>query len=177
MAEDALLQSEHSAILNIDAYHRDANSSLRLYFSDANPEYAACFTGRRPLEIVEILIDRLNETELRSCLSLLSLLEATFRTDFMIRCNMRKRDPISRACRALHKNHGPRSRLDDILTIWQKEYSGANRIMAELKGAFNFRHWLAHGRYWTLKRRYTYLWIYGLAASIMTELPLHQRQG
>jgi hypothetical protein len=38
-------------------------------------------------------------------------------------------------------------------------------IIGELRGAFKFRHWLAHGRYWKPKfgRRYDFNDIYTIA--------------
>jgi hypothetical protein len=46
-------------------------------------------------------------------------------------------------------------------------------LIGELRGAFRFRHWLAHGRYWTPKlgRRYNYEDVYALADETFKSFP------
>jgi len=39
---------------------------------------------------------------------------------------------------------------EDILELW-KDYATNRSVVSELKSVFNFRHWLAHGRYWAAK--------------------------
>jgi len=39
--------------------------------------------------------------------------------------------------------------LDDILEGWKRYTSASSSLIGDLRGAFKFRHWLAHGRYWT----------------------------
>jgi hypothetical protein len=48
------------------------------------------------------------------------------------------------------------------------------KLIGDLRGAFNFRHWLAHGRYWEPKlgRNYDFVTVYGLAASVLSSFPL-----
>jgi hypothetical protein len=47
-------------------------------------------------------------------------------------------------------------------------------LIGELRSAFKFRNWLAHGRYWTPKlgRNYDFESLYLLADAVFSPLPL-----
>jgi hypothetical protein len=109
-----------------------------------------------------------------SALTILSALEAAFRIDYLQRCYLRQKDPLSRAFRDLHRRKQTRVRLEtEIFDIW-KEYTDVEaKLISDLRGAFNFRHWLAHGRYWEPKlgRKYDFVTVYALAAIVLSSFP------
>jgi hypothetical protein len=76
-------------------YHRDAESSLRLYFTDAHPDFDARFVGYTRAEVQKELADRIDETDLRSALAIMSRIEALFRIDYRQRCKKKLPDGIS----------------------------------------------------------------------------------
>jgi hypothetical protein len=39
--------------------------------------------------------------------------------------------------------------LMNILQTWADNSTVPREMIGDLRGAFRFRHWLAHGRYWT----------------------------
>ncbi|HVC95397.1 MAG TPA: hypothetical protein VND64_17000 [Pirellulales bacterium] len=88
-------------------------------------------------------------------LGVLTCTEAALRVDFIERVRNKKKDDISREFRKTHRRRGVQKvRLEeDILDVWRKrgEQAGLKSAVAELKGALNLRHWLAHGRYWKPK--------------------------
>ncbi|MGA9215990.1 MAG: hypothetical protein WBZ54_12230, partial [Methylocella sp.] len=47
----------------IAAYHKDVDSSLRLFFTTSNPNFFLRFIGKSQSEIVAELADRLFETD------------------------------------------------------------------------------------------------------------------
>ena len=54
---------------------------------------------------------------------------------------------------------------------WKKVAGIKASTISFLKDAFKYRHWLAHGRYWTLKagkKRYDFYELYNLAAEVDT---------
>jgi len=51
-------------------------------------------------------------------------------------------------------------------------YPDMSSLIGELKGAFRFRHWLAHGRYFQPGRKYDYRGLYVLAINVLTNFPL-----
>jgi hypothetical protein len=108
--------------------------------------------------------------------AILTRLEAAFRTDFDQRCRRRKRDAISRDFRVLRKTRGLQIGLEtDIFDTWRKHLPELGGLIGDLRGAFKFRHWLAHGRYWfrswggdTIITMFTRLRPLHLAASLCT---------
>jgi uncharacterized protein YutE (UPF0331/DUF86 family) len=163
------------SLFDVAAYHRDTDASLRVYFADVHPKFSIRFTGYLLEEVIDELTDRLDETDRRSSLAVLSHVEAAFRVDYLQRCQKRKRDSLSKVFRVMYKNRGISVRLeDDIFEAWRRAHPLTAQLISELRGAFKFRHWLAHGSYWTPKlgRKYDYQSIYALADSALASFPL-----
>ncbi len=153
-------------------YHQDVLDALHLYFSPAAPTFAARFVGRTQDEIRRELALRVNESDLRSALTVLTSLEATFRMDFDFRCSMRLKDGLSQHFCGLAKGPREKVRFEDILDGWKKHGPDPTTV-GELRGAFRFRHWLAHGRLGEPKlgRRYDFLGVHLMAKSIISTFP------
>jgi len=165
------------AIEAIAEYQNDVELSLRLYFSEVSPSFSVRFFGLRPEEILAEFNARIEETDQRSAFFVLTSLEAAFRLDYECRCRKRMKDPLSRAFRAIYKERETKVRLDeDIFEAWREHLAGSRRLIGELRGAFNFRHWLAHGRYEepNLGRKYDFNSVYDLAAGVLNAFPLHE---
>jgi hypothetical protein len=157
------------SILDVAAYHQDTEASLRVYFNVVSPYYF-----RLGYSADEILNDRLEETDKRSSFVVLTFLEAAFRIDYSRRCQLRRRDELSRAFRYLYKTKRYNVRLDDdIFATWQEIYPINKKLIGDLRGAFIFRHWLAHGRHSVLKIgcKYDYQSIYALADAVFATFP------
>ncbi len=106
-------------------------------------------------------------------MNLLAALEAAFRVDFLQRCYKKGKDPVSREFRKLYASEGIYVSLEeDIFQVWKQKSSVPSSVISQLKGAFKYRHWLAHGRYWVPKfRQYDYHDIYTLAEAIFDSFP------
>src|SRR5437764_15051806 len=140
------------AILEIADYHNDVVLALRSYFKQDSLEQDPRFIGYTTLEIAGLLAARIEETDLRSALAILTTLEAAFRVDFELRCQKRMKDSLSKIFRSLQKQKGRTISLDeDIFAAWRQSSIEFRRVIGELRGAFRYRHWLAHGRYWVPK--------------------------
>jgi hypothetical protein len=162
-------------ITDFALHHSDLEESLRNYFSANSGYYPARFTGYSATEVSAELQARLAEVDMASCLTLLSAVEAVFRIDYLQRCYQKERDPLSRAFRDLHKRKRLKVNLEDeIFDLWKQHTNGASQLIGDLKGAFKYRHWLAHGRYWKprLAKKYDFLSLYALAASVLSNFPL-----
>jgi hypothetical protein len=156
-------------------HHIDLEQALRLYFSTSSPQYLARFTGQAPAAVGEEMQRRLDELDFSSALTVLGATEAVFRIDYLQRCYLKLRDNLSREFRAIHNQRGSRASLDeDIFQAWETHSPADVSVISALRGAFNFRHWLAHGRYWEPKlgRKYDYITVYGLAEAAFAKLPL-----
>jgi len=178
MAKRITLRQKTLSITEVAEYHRDVESSLQLYFTRNNPRFVARFAGYMLSEVANELAERLIETDLRSALAIMVRIEATFRIDYLQRCNSKGADDLSIAFRKLRRKYGAKhARVpleQGILEAWRAVYPGTSTLIGELSRAFRFRHWLAHGRYFTpkLARKYDYQSVYILATSVLENLPL-----
>lgn len=158
----------------LDSYHQDVESSLRLYFSPSAATFAARFVGKQMEEVKGELKLRLDESDIRSTFFVLTSLEATFRVDFDVRCRKRKKDVLSVYFREVEKKRKRAVRLDeDILEGWRRHEPSASPLIGDLREAFKLRHWLAHGRFWTPKvpPKYNFSYVHLMADSIISAFP------
>lgn len=126
------------------------------------------------------------ENDRQTTFNILCWLEGAFRLDYFHRINERKKDSVSTTMKDVYNRRGDRPRLrDDIFEAWKQHpeilhgYPGATmaRIISELKGAFRYRDWFAHGRYWEprLGRMYDYDTVLQLAELVSERFPLRTR--
>ena len=123
----------------------------------------------------------LDETDAHACLFLIASAEAALRIDFLRRVYKRGRDTVSKEFRQIYaaKEREMRNvRLDaDILAVWTADKPRVQRYVNEFAGALNYRHWLAHGRYWVPKlgKRYDPSGIQQIVTSLFAEIGLLRR--
>jgi hypothetical protein len=175
MAKKVSFSGENLSISDAALHHNDTDGALTLFFSAVSPSYPVRFAGYKPEEVREELGNRLAELDRNTTMSLLAAVEAAFRIDYLQRCYQRKKDEVSRRFLEIHREKGSRASLEDeIFEVWKSNTPGSNKLISELRGAFKFRHWMAHGRYWTPKlgQKYDYLSIYPLALQALTSFPL-----
>ena len=156
-------------------HHAAVDRALRLDHSPASPDFTARFEFDTPSEVRTQLTDALDETAFLSSFALLASIEAAFRVDYIQRhYGVRRRDPISRALRALYTQKQLRASLSgDILDRWKTHAGIAASLISDIRAAFHYRDWLAHGRYWKprLGRTYDYPTIYDLALAVDRAFP------
>lgn len=156
-------------------YHYDVAESLKRYFNPDSPDSLARLDTYPGPRIVVRPADYIEETGLRSSLAILTWIEAAFQLDYQYRCRRRLKDGLSRAFRAIYKRKPDYVSVEhDIFDAWSGYASGAHPLIGELRSAFKFRNWLAHGRYWTPKlgRNYDFESLYRLADAVYSMLPL-----
>lgn len=165
---------QNLVLSDVDRLHSDTVASMRQYFSTSSPAYSNRFAGYSVPELAAELSNSIEEHERAFSMSVLSALEAAFRVDYLQRCYARKRDQLSRALRQIHSKKGHRASLEDeILAAWRDHADGTKSVVSDLRGAFKYRHWLAHGRYWVPKlgRKFDYHGIYLLAEIVFESFP------
>jgi hypothetical protein len=114
-------------------------------------------------------VGSVSELDLTHSLVLLAAIEALFRVDFERRCSLRLKDDLSRTFRDWKRSRGNRIRFEeDLLEAWKKQGGLSSNLVSDIRGAMKLRHWLAHGRYWTLKsgRQYDFEGIAALAEAL-----------
>lgn len=178
MVENSGSSSIFNSIEWFGEYHSDVVAALKLYFKPSS-NYFQIRSHISSVQSVQLAEDRLlsylKETDLRSSFAILSSIEAAFRQDYEFRCSKRLKDPLSREFRTIYKLKQSHVNLDqDLFDAWNKHTSETHQLIEELRGAFRFRHWLAHGRYWTPKlgRKYDFNFLYLLAKTVFEKLPL-----
>ena len=150
------LSGEHSTLQEIVEYKITLEKAIEHYYGIAfQLEDFALYT---PKEIKEEKKRRLEELEEQITLWLLTAMEAWLRLDFEIRIRKRFKDSLSKELRKLYKRCQKRAkrkeakvRLEDILDAWRKKTDLT--IFSEIKALMEYRNWLAHGKYWFLKKR------------------------
>jgi len=174
MAKKVVFSNNHLNIDYITTYRNDVAASLRNYFSLHSVDQER-FLGYSTEEISSDLRDRIQELDYMSSLSLLAALEAFFRIDYLQRNYRKKKYAVSRALLDIYKSKNDRASLeDDILEAWLANTHNTSQIIGELKGAFKYRHWLAHGRYWNPKmgrKIYDYDTIYQISRTVVNSFP------
>jgi hypothetical protein len=164
---------DSNTIVEVAEYHNDVVASLKC-FSKTSPSFISTrYIGR---SLGDVLAARIEETDQRSAFFVLTALEAAFRVDYLYRCQKKMKDDLSRAFRVIYKDREGNASLDeDIFEIWkEKSLTPGPRLIGELRGAFKFRHHLAHGRYGEprLGRKYDFNFIYSLADDVLKAFPL-----
>jgi hypothetical protein len=162
---------------SIISHHIDTKEALKEYYINAykNNRLSNKFIGYTKYELLKEYKNRINELEKSTIFTILSSLEASFRVDYLKRSYSKSRDGLSRSFSEIYKKKENKASLEkDILELWKDHYPEYKPLISELIGAFKFRHWLAHGRYWTPKlgRKYDYSYIYELSLQIYKTLHL-----
>jgi hypothetical protein len=162
----------HLSPEDIAGHHRDLQEALRIYYQPGHDGFDLRFRGYTAADL-----DReLDEVDVGSSFTLMAAVEASFRIDYLQRAYLKRKDPVSRAFRVLHKRRGAGVSLeDDILDVW-KAHVNQTRLIGDLRAALGFRHWIAHGKYWEPKlgRAYNFANIYDLAKAVRTGFPLEK---
>ncbi|MYE02370.1 MAG: hypothetical protein F4Y03_14080 [Alphaproteobacteria bacterium] len=151
--------------------------SLSLFYSPINPEYYSEFQFYTNIEIEIEKEERLKELENTSSMMLLASIEALFHVDYLRRCYYRKRDALSRAFRELYRRkHTQISLEDELLELWKRNSNVTASLVGQIRGAFRYRHWLAHGRYWEPKlgQAYDFESVHNLARAIDNSFPFER---
>ncbi len=166
---------ENLSLAEIAEHHEDIEFALRTTFSASQPLTQSRFASDTTADIQSRLNECLQENETGTILQLLASLEASLRIDYLQRCYKKKKDRLSREFRSMYRQKGVRVSLEEeILDLWKVNSSVPPQIISDLRSAFRYRHWLAHGRYWSprLGGRFDYFAIYTLAQQVYDSFPL-----
>ena len=177
MANEQPRQSWES-LADIADHHATLKASIVLYHSRKNPSFEELFASRTPLEIRTRREETLYEASMACTLTLLAWIEGSFHSDYRYRVRTRKKDSLSRAFYDLYRQKRLKvSFTDNILQLWKVSSNIQNHVIGEIRAAFKYRHWLAHGRHWytELHRQYDFETVYDLANIIDSLFPLFPR--
>ncbi len=147
--------NEHNQSLeSLENYYDEVKAAIDLKYSKANPYYNSDFQMMTDPEVENEREENYMELSREASMSILAFVESLFRTDFIIRCELKKSDKLSKRYR---HTYNPAKRIytysynDVVLDGWAQLYPEEKDLINELKEANNYRNWLAHGRYWQFK--------------------------
>ncbi len=173
MARPVSLSGAHLAANQVAEHHAVVEEAIHLYYTEASPSYGTRFALYTEDEVLAERDERLYEAGAASAMMVLASIEAAFRVDYLRRCYARYRDQLSRTLRTLYQDKGARVSLsDDLLEAWKDHGAMTARLVSDIRSAFGYRHWLAHGRYYVAKlgRQYDFASVYNLAREVESAL-------
>ena len=159
----------------IEHYHKDMEKSIEMRFTrEQNANYNGDFIGYTDEEVILSKKKLLQELSIEASFFLLAYIESLFRKDFILRINAgskKYRDNITKEYKSIYdptKRPYSYSLVDVIFRTW-KQYVYPNSkemedVLRTLPQYYDFRNWIAHGRYWVPKetnymQKYSYLQI------------------
>lgn len=143
------------SLFEVDRVYREVISSIDCKYSKyINKNFAATFFGYSEEEVHRQYIDLTNEVSNEFCLAMFASVESKLRTDFIIRCQLKKEDSLSKFYRS---SYNPAKRMytynlsEVIFKGWKNYLPTKDSILVDrMTELFQYRNWLAHGRYWNL---------------------------
>ena len=169
MARRVSLSGAHLGAKQVAQHHAVVENAIHLYYAEASPDFEARFTFYTEDEVLAEREQRLYEAGAASAMVVLASIEAAFRVDYLDRCYARYKDGLSRTLRDLYQDKGARVSLsEDLLEAWRTHGDMTARLVGDIRSAFDYRHWLAHGRYYVAKlgRQYDFASVYNLAREV-----------
>lgn len=169
---------------DIQRVYEECVAGIERKFSPTqNPTYADDFALLSPEAIEERKRKMLDELSLRSSFFLLAYIETLFRTDFVMRIESRNKGRKDELTRMYRNEYNPARKIfsyslvDFIFEKWKLYANNQSHskemldILRVLPQYFDFRNWMAHGRYWiykepTYRRKYNYIQIRILLGNI-----------
>lgn len=153
----------------IDKYYDQTLALIEKRFSKtANQDYNAEFALLTDQEVDDMHKQQKLELSIEASLILLAHIESMFRTDLVKRLEKRKlKDNLSKYYRS---QYNPAKKvyqigLDVIFEGWKNHYGNTSNSMRDIINTlpqyFDYRNWVAHGRYWRFResnyeKKYSY---------------------
>jgi hypothetical protein len=151
------LSGQEQSIEFIWGWYEDQKDSL-FDFRNKTVGLISNFSGELNSKFLAFTSDELNdyfeesheELERLVCFDLISATEGLLRSDFYSKVYNKDKSEIGKRFRELYKLKENNISLEqEIIENW-KEFSTENKSdFSRLLGLLKYRHWLAHGRYWT----------------------------
>lgn len=151
-----LIKFNHEApsSVQIKAYYDAAYRALELKHRIGRRRKYGCNQER-----TKAFVAARTELSIEAGFMLLAYVEKLFRSDFAVRIQIRKnKDSLTTYFRSLYKPAKPlyQYRLnEDIIFGWRKYCNRLDKsmeqILQRMPQYFDYRNWIAHGRYWKFK--------------------------
>jgi hypothetical protein len=148
MAKHIADSGAHLSLDEVIDQKEDIDKALLIMYSEDNVTYQSMFVGMSKDEVEEEMLMRMDESDKTHTLLLLTAVEAMFRLDAEERYRRKNKDPLSRKIKEIYRTRVNIKLEDHLIAARIEVEPSMKRYLDALKGAFKYRHWLAHGRYW-----------------------------
>lgn len=147
--------SKNTATLSqVYGYYHKVKRTLDEKYDQFGPMFSAYFIGRQLREVQGEHKKLSRELNIEACLALLSVVEATLRTDFICRVKRQERkNPDDEYCTKVLSQYDKLYKVrikEDLIDYWKGRL--APMVDAHhfniMKERIDYRNWIAHGRYW-----------------------------
>jgi hypothetical protein len=148
---------ELASLDNIAEYHEDVCFMIKNFYSSLlKCEFKTSMLPEKLIHLTTEEIGQLKEfylieTETRSSFTVLTFIESVFMRHYQNRSKTKKKHRVLAQEYKCIKNQTRPSLSDDLFRAWERAYPEKSILFMNLKRVFKYRHWLAHGRHWTLK--------------------------
>lgn len=134
---------------DVGDYYDKSRQAIEQYYdpSVVNP----LLVGLSPKAIKAMRDKLLRELSIECGMMLMSAVEAALRTDFVLRCRKSRKEQIDRDFKLVLERVKELYQIrikEDLIDRWAKEYPTDKHSFSLLKNRFDYRNWVAHGRYW-----------------------------
>lgn len=163
-------------LCTIDDFYDKSSESIALAY---NRNIDTKFIGMTSDELKMEKQFLLDELEIWAVFMVLCYIESLFRIDFILRCENKNKWASENLSLYYKKHHQSNKRYyqyslkDVIFAGWKESFPEENCLINQLSQAFEYRNWIAHGRYWKFKdnpNKYTYDYVKTIAEKIESQL-------
>lgn len=130
-------------------YYDNTREAIENYY---NPDgINPALVGKSRKEVRSIREELLRELSIDCGMMLMSAVEASFRSDFVLRCRKSKKEQIDIDFKKVLGGVSELYRVrikEDLIDRWSKEFPSDKHCFSMLKNRLDYRNWVAHGRYW-----------------------------
>jgi len=155
------LSGDEKAIEGIWSWYDDQRQAIRVFRNDVLSLSSSGtlathskFVGYTQDELVQYFTTSQVALEDLVCFDLISATEGVLKTDYFTRVYNKDKSSLGRKYRELHKVSLDKPRLElDIIESCKALLVAHRRAFSDYQGILHFRHWLAHGMFWTLAKR------------------------
>ncbi|WP_282294782.1 hypothetical protein [Stenotrophomonas sp. PS02289] len=175
MGSKVSFSTQEQDLSAIAVHHQNLTKAVFHYFDNEHGDYADATQAFESID--EARGACLAELEHSSSMAALAAVEAAIRVDFLERVYNKRKDPLSRSMRELHRVKGNRARLEEeLLELWKSKGDISPAIISDVRAALIYRHWLAHGRYWLLRagRNYDFTTVYQVSEALIEGMDAYQ---
>jgi hypothetical protein len=133
---------------------RDFRNKIIIAFVTPNPNINQKFLTLTIEELNIYFEESFEELEHYVAFDLIAATEGNLRADFYTRVYEKDKSDLGRCFRGIYKIKENRVSLEeDIIKNWKIHEPTSKSDMSDLLGMLHYRHWLAHGRYWSLNKQ------------------------